>query len=276
MDFFWGSFLTYVGNVLGQTAAFLLARYLFKSSVHQCISARWQHFDLIDAAMKREGATLVFVRPQTCSSSSMQKYHSKAMMSNAARGLLFICACPTALGHSNGCKLASAGLTHTKTSAKCAAVIDATRMQVLRLNPCIPYNLLNYAMGLTSIGFWTYTWSSAIAVLPFVVSFVYMGCLSTNVYELMEGGWSSNGSMLPWALVSAVILIASVVYGYWFTKRALADALEEAMTPTQGADAIDGTDQAPFAMPRDDGPFVVGTAFGSVVHDSGDGTLQHR
>jgi uncharacterized membrane protein YdjX (TVP38/TMEM64 family) len=127
--------------VLGQTVAFVLARHYLKSSIQECISSRWQHFGLLDTALQKEGATLVFV---------------------------------------------------------------------LRLNPCIPYNILNYALGLTSISMWTYTWSSAIAIMPFVVSFVYAGCLTTNVYELIEGGWSAQGSMLPWPFVSALILGGSV------------------------------------------------------------------
>jgi uncharacterized membrane protein YdjX (TVP38/TMEM64 family) len=161
-DFYWAAFLVYIGNVIGQSISFILARYYFRAPIQRCISSRWKRFDLIDMAIRKEGATLVFV---------------------------------------------------------------------LRLNPCVPYNILNYALGLTSISLFEYSWSSAISILPYVVSFVYIGCLSSNVMELVEGGWAEHGAMLPWVVVSAVIVTASLVYGYWFTKRALTDALEEAMTP---------------------------------------------
>lgn len=154
--------------MIGQTVSFLLARHALQARMQRWVSARWQHFDLIDAAMQREGATLIFV---------------------------------------------------------------------LRLNPCVPYNVLNYALGLTSISFFDYTWSSAIAIIPFVASFVYMGCLSTNVMELAEGGWAANGAMLPWALVSAVLVCGTVGYGYWFTRKALADAIEGAMPQQNGVAA---------------------------------------
>ena len=174
-DFCWGSLLVYLGNVIGQTVSFTLARHHSKSAIHDCISSRWKRFYLIDTAIKREGAALVFV---------------------------------------------------------------------LRLNPCIPYTVLNYALGLTSISLFQYSWSSAVSIVPFVVSFVYMGCLSTNVAELLDGGWAAHGHMLPWAMASGVFVVCTVVYGYWFTKRALADALEDAMTPRH--------DEAPQAGRRHD------------------------
>ena len=160
----WGALLVYAGNVLGQTAAFLLARYCFRDAVQRCVAARWRHFDVIDAAVQREGATLVCI---------------------------------------------------------------------LRVNPCMPYTILNYALGLTRITFAAYSWSSALSIVPFVVAYVYMGCLSGNVMELLEGGWAAQGAMLPWALASSVLVCATVVYGFFVTKRALTDALEGALAPDE-------------------------------------------
>lgn len=162
----WGVLLVYVSNVVGQTASFLLARYCLRDAVERCVAARWRHFALLDAAVQREGPTLVFV---------------------------------------------------------------------LRLNPCIPYTVLNYALGLTRLSFASYSWASAIAIVPFVVAYVYMGCVSGNVVELLEGGWAAQGAMLPWALGSTALVVATIAYGWFFTKRALTDALEGAMTPQAGA-----------------------------------------
>lgn len=152
----------YLGNLIGQTVSFLVARYLFRQPIQKRISARWRHFDLIDTAIQREGAKLIFV---------------------------------------------------------------------LRLNPCIPYNILNYALGITAVPFFDYFWSSAIAIVPFVVASVYMGCLSNDVLELLEGGWSANGAMLLWLAASVVLLCGTLVYGFFVTRQSLTNALEVALSP---------------------------------------------
>jgi uncharacterized membrane protein YdjX (TVP38/TMEM64 family) len=158
----WGVVLVYFGNLIGQTISFVVARYFFREPVQKCISLRWRHFDLIDTAIQREGARLIFV---------------------------------------------------------------------LRLNPCIPYNILNYALGVTAVPFFDYFWASAVAIVPFVVAFVYMGCLSNDVLNLVEGGWSTNGAALPWITVSIFLLCGTLGYGFFLTRQALTNSLEVALSP---------------------------------------------
>ncbi|AKM46406.1 Uncharacterized membrane protein YdjX, related to fungal oxalate transporter, TVP38/TMEM64 family [Edwardsiella anguillarum] len=43
-----------------------------------------------------------------------------------------------------------------------------------RLVPLFPYNIQNYAYGLTDIGFWRYTWISALTLLPGTFLYSYM------------------------------------------------------------------------------------------------------
>jgi uncharacterized membrane protein YdjX (TVP38/TMEM64 family) len=46
---------------------------------------------------------------------------------------------------------------------------------LMRLSPLIPFNLLNYLLGLTSIGFWAYAANSFLGMLPGTVLYVYIG-----------------------------------------------------------------------------------------------------
>ncbi len=48
-------------------------------------------------------------------------------------------------------------------------------MCLLRLSPILPYNILNYAAALTPISFLAYTLSSALAIIPWTVLYVYLG-----------------------------------------------------------------------------------------------------
>lgn len=64
---------------------------------------------------------------------------------------------------------------------------------LLRLTPIVPFNLLNYALGLTRVRFRDYVLASA-GILPGTVVYVYYGTLLRSVAELSAGtpvqrGW---------------------------------------------------------------------------------------
>jgi len=46
---------------------------------------------------------------------------------------------------------------------------------ISRLLPVIAFNLVNYAAGLTRISWWTFTWATAVGILPMTVLIVLMG-----------------------------------------------------------------------------------------------------
>ena len=53
-----------------------------------------------------------------------------------------------------------------------------------RLTPALPFNLLNYAFGLTKIGLGTYMFSSWIGMIPATVMYVYVGSLAKDIATL--------------------------------------------------------------------------------------------
>lgn len=46
---------------------------------------------------------------------------------------------------------------------------------VSRLIPVISFNLINYAAGLTRISWWTFTWATALGILPITIAMVLAG-----------------------------------------------------------------------------------------------------
>jgi uncharacterized membrane protein YdjX (TVP38/TMEM64 family) len=89
-----------------------------------------------------------------------------------------------------------------------------------RLVPIIPFNLLNYALGLTRIGLIPYVLASFVFMLPATVAYVYAG---------WAGGEAASGEeTLLEALTTLLIALAGLgiiaaiprVYSRWIRRRA--------------------------------------------------------
>jgi uncharacterized membrane protein YdjX (TVP38/TMEM64 family) len=65
-----------------------------------------------------------------------------------------------------------------------------------RLSPVFPFNLLNYAFGLTRVRFRDYVLASWIGMLPGTVMYVYLGSAAGSLAELasgeVDGGWAEQ------------------------------------------------------------------------------------
>jgi uncharacterized membrane protein YdjX (TVP38/TMEM64 family) len=56
-----------------------------------------------------------------------------------------------------------------------------------RLSPLFPFNLLNYAFGLSSVPFKTYLLASWVGMLPGTIMYVYLGSAARSVAALLSG-----------------------------------------------------------------------------------------
>jgi uncharacterized membrane protein YdjX (TVP38/TMEM64 family) len=56
-----------------------------------------------------------------------------------------------------------------------------------RLSPLFPFNLLNYAFGLSSVPFKTYVLASWIGMLPGTLMYIYLGSAAQSVAALLSG-----------------------------------------------------------------------------------------
>lgn len=80
-------------------------------------------------------------------------------------------------------------------------------LALARLMPVIPYNIENYAFGLTSISLWDYLWVSLVCILPGTFVYVNVGDKS------IEPGNSS--------FVISLVLLAVLVIGTTFLGKFL-------------------------------------------------------
>lgn len=91
---------------------------------------------------------------------------------------------------------------------------------LLRLSPVIPYGLLNFALGVTSVRFRDYAVATAVGMLPGTVMYVYLGSLVTSASDL---GRSSERGWLYWAggVITILVAVAVTVVGRRELRREL-------------------------------------------------------
>lgn len=79
---------------------------------------------------------------------------------------------------------------------------------LLRLSPLFPFNVLNYALGLTRVSLRDYVVASVLGMLPGTALYVYLGSIVTSASELAGGGREGPGasrSILYWGGLAATL-----------------------------------------------------------------------
>jgi uncharacterized membrane protein YdjX (TVP38/TMEM64 family) len=106
---------------------------------------------------------------------------------------------------------------------------------LLRLQPVVPFNLLNYALGLTRIRLRDYVMASWIGMFPATVLYVYLGSVLHSVSDLLQGHLGSGkwGAILFWAGLAAAIVL--VFYIGRIARKALQEELGNSPAPTTEA-----------------------------------------
>src|SRR5207237_10884934 len=98
---------------------------------------------------------------------------------------------------------------------------------LVRLSPVFPFNLLNYAFGLTQVTLRDYLIGSLVGMLPGTVMYVYLGSLVTSLTELAAGRPSGGALQQAFYFGGLVATIAVTLYVTRVARRALADATGE-------------------------------------------------
>lgn len=100
---------------------------------------------------------------------------------------------------------------------------------LLRLSPVFPFNILNYALGLTRVSLRDFVLGSFLGMLPGTFLYVYLGSLVTSVTSLSS---AAPPSAAQWALrgagLAATIAITIVI------SRIARRALNEQLPPAAG------------------------------------------
>ena len=96
---------------------------------------------------------------------------------------------------------------------------------LLRLQPVLPFNILNYALGLTSIRLRDYMLASWIGMFPATVLYVYLGSVMNDISDLLRGRPNSGmaGRFLLWGGLAAIVVLV------WWLGRIAKKALRDEM-----------------------------------------------
>ncbi len=99
---------------------------------------------------------------------------------------------------------------------------------LLRLSPLFPFNLINYALGVTNVGFWEYVAASWAGMLPGTFAFVFLGGAGRVAADAAGSGSSPQPAQLLLYGVGAAATLA-------VTKLA-ADAASKALEEEKEGD----------------------------------------
>ena len=109
---------------------------------------------------------------------------------------------------------------------------------LLRLSPLFPFNLLNYALGLTRVRQRDYALGSLLGMFPGTLLFVYLGSLVTSVTQLTSGQRPDSGlwgRVLFWGGLVATVAVTVLITR--LARRALDSALRQAAPPSSSEKA---------------------------------------
>ena len=92
---------------------------------------------------------------------------------------------------------------------------------LLRLSPIVPFNLQNYALGVTAIPFWQYLGATLVGIIPGIAIYVYFG--------MFGKGLGSGAGWLDWLLL-ALGGLATLALGIIVTRKTKAKFAEPETT----------------------------------------------
>lgn len=109
-----------------------------------------------------------------------------------------------------------------------------------RLSPIFPFNMLNYAYGLTNVRFWTYALASWIGMLPGTVLYVYLGTTFGSLTSLVFDDKDRQKTAVEWVAFGVGLAVAVAVAVV--VARVARKALKEAVVTgdEQGSAAAEG------------------------------------
>lgn len=91
---------------------------------------------------------------------------------------------------------------------------------LLRLSPLFPFNVLNYALGLTRVRLRDYVVGSAIGMFPGTALYVYLGSLVRDIAQIDGTGQQSTARLL-FSVVGVIATAAATIFVARLARRAL-------------------------------------------------------
>ncbi|MBE9076929.1 TVP38/TMEM64 family protein [Romeria aff. gracilis LEGE 07310] len=99
---------------------------------------------------------------------------------------------------------------------------------LIRLSPAFPFNLLNYALGLTQVSLKDYVLGT-LGIIPGTIMYVYLGSLAGNLAMLGAGEQPSNPGII-WTIriVGFIATVAVTLYVTKVARKALSEHVPDA------------------------------------------------
>jgi len=90
-----------------------------------------------------------------------------------------------------------------------------------RLSPIFPFNLLNYAYGVTKVSLKDYSLASWIGMMPGTVMYVYLGSLAGDLAALGSGSTTTTPAQWTIRVIGFAATVAVTVYVTRIARKAL-------------------------------------------------------
>ena len=107
-----------------------------------------------------------------------------------------------------------------------------TIVALTRVALVIPFNMLNYAYGLTRVKTGVYATATAVGMLPVVALYAYLGTLARDIGQILEG----DAEIAPGNWWLAGIVLLAIVMVILIVRRAVGRALEQRTSLNMGRD----------------------------------------
>lgn len=104
---------------------------------------------------------------------------------------------------------------------------------LMRLSPLSPYNVMNYAFGLTRVRLRHYLLGSALGSLPPITAYAVLGSTLVDLQAMLQGDVSGQAVWMPWVVIILTLIATVLVTRY--ARTALRDALEADVAAAQAS-----------------------------------------
>jgi uncharacterized membrane protein YdjX (TVP38/TMEM64 family) len=96
-----------------------------------------------------------------------------------------------------------------------------------RLSPVLPYNILNYAFGLTSVPIGKYMLASWIGMMPGTIMYVYLGAATKSLQAALSGEARPSAGQQAMFVLGLVATVAATMIITRAARRALSEIVTE-------------------------------------------------
>jgi uncharacterized membrane protein YdjX (TVP38/TMEM64 family) len=97
-----------------------------------------------------------------------------------------------------------------------------------RLSPVFPFNLLNYAFGLTRVRFATYALASWIGMMPGTILYVYLGSTAGDLAQIFSGGVQAGQGQQVFKVIGLIATLVVTLLVTRIARNALRNAIPQA------------------------------------------------